>query len=128
MVDVAILNTTEDTVALLCEIVADEGWSATGDFIVEFRRGRQDVNAFFQKHQPKVVIYDLAIPYKENWQFLVERVVPASGLSHGQFVLTTTNKGVLEQIVGQTPAIELIGKPFDIDEIIQAVRRAVALA
>jgi len=128
MIDVAILNTSEDTIALLCEIVTEEGWSATSDYIVEFRRDRQDISAFFQKHQPKVVIYDLAVPYEENWQFLRECVVPASGLSHGQFVLTTTNKGALEQLVGQTPTIELIAKPFDIDEVVQAVHRAMGVS
>lgn len=126
MADVVILNTTPDTIALLREVVEDEGWSAVGDFIVDFRQGRKDIGAFFQEHQPHAVIYDLAIPYQENWQFLVETVVPASGHTHKHFVLTTTNKRALEQIVGSTPALELIGRPFDLDEIIQAVRRALA--
>lgn len=126
MVDIAILNTSEDTIALLREVVADEGWSAVSDFIALFRHGQQDIGAFFREYQPRAVLYDLSIPYEENWRFLLEQVVPASGMSLSNFVLTTTNKKVLEQTVGATPAIELVGKPFDIEEIVAALRRALS--
>ena len=124
MVDVVVLNTSEDTLALLHEVLDEEGLSSVGDFIVGFRQGKQDIAAFFQKHQPRAILYDLAIPYDENWQFLVDTVIPASGMSRQSFVLTTTNKHALELIVGETPAIEMIGKPFDIEEIVEAVHRA----
>jgi hypothetical protein len=39
-------------------------------------------------------------------------------------VLTTTNKRALDALVGRTPAQELVGKPFDLDALVQAVRRA----
>ncbi len=38
-------------------------------------------------------------------------------------VLTTTNKRVLEALVGPTDVLELIGKPFDLDELFAAVAR-----
>ena len=45
---------------------------------------------------------------------------------HGRFVITTTNVGALRAWVGPADAIELIGKPFDLDEMTQALRRVLA--
>ena len=42
------------------------------------------------------------------------------------FVLTTTNKPALDALVGPTDALEIIGKPFDLDQLVAAVRRALA--
>jgi len=69
-----------------------------------------------------VIVYDIAPPYEENWQFL-QLVKDAQQAQGRQFVLTTTNKAVLERLVGQTDAIEIIGKPFDLDEIVTAVKK-----
>jgi hypothetical protein len=41
-------------------------------------------------------------------------------------VLTTTNRTVLELLVGPTNSIELIGRPFDLETIVQGVKRALA--
>ena len=43
-----------------------------------------------------------------------------------EFVLTTTNKPALEQLVGDTEALEIIGKPYDLRRVIDAVRAALA--
>jgi hypothetical protein len=39
-------------------------------------------------------------------------------------VLTTVNKAALDLLVGPTPAFELVGRPYDLDHILQAVHRA----
>ena len=41
-----------------------------------------------------------------------------------RFVLTTTNKAVLERLVSPTPAHELVSKSYDLDALVAAVRRA----
>jgi hypothetical protein len=43
-----------------------------------------------------------------------------------QFVLTTTNKPALEKLVGETDALEIIGKPYDLRQVVAAVRTALA--
>jgi len=45
-----------------------------------------------------------------------------------RFVLTTTNKPALDQLVGETEAIEIIGKPYDLDQVVAAVRSALGQA
>ncbi len=44
------------------------------------------------------------------------------------YILTTTNKCALEAFVGEAPALELMGKPYDIDTLVDAVRRALPTA
>jgi DNA-binding NtrC family response regulator len=125
---IAVINTSIETIELIENTLEDEGFEVVAELIITFKRGTRDIAAFFAEHQPQVVIYDIAIPYEANWQFALENVIPRSELAPQQFIFTTTNKAVLEMLVGPTPAIELVGKPFDLEEIIQAVRNAMAQA
>jgi DNA-binding NtrC family response regulator len=40
------------------------------------------------------------------------------------FIITTTNKPALDKLVGETEAIEIIGKPYDLQQVVDAVRSA----
>ncbi len=120
---VAVINTTLETIAVLQEVLEDEGFTVVSAYILDFKRGKRDLSTFFATHQPQVVVCDIALPYVENWTFFHKAVLAAEFLPEEQFVLTTTNKKVLEELVGATRAIELIGRPFDLDTIIAAVQR-----
>lgn len=122
---VAILNTSSEVIEILQMVIEDEGFSAATGFTLDFKRGKQDLEAFFQMHQPSAVIYDIAIPYEENWEFLQQRVIRASGLDRSSFIITTTNKEVLQRLIGPIEALEIVGKPFDLDELVTIVRRIV---
>ena len=120
---VAILNTSQDVIDVLRDVCEDAGMDVVTGYIVDFRRGERDLGAFLTEHRPQVIIYDIALPYRENWQYFAT-VRALSGLPDGAFVLTTTNKTVLEALVGPTGSFELVGKPFDIDQIVAATRHA----
>lgn len=122
---VAIVNTSEDVVKLLRDALELEGFRTVADYVINYRTTREDLDAFFAEHDPDVVIWDIAIPYDENWAFF-QRVQQSNGGNRRQFVVTTTNKRALESIVGPTAAFEIIGKPYDLDLVIAAVRRAVS--
>ena len=119
---VAVINSNEEIVDTIRLMLDDDGIRSVAGHVADFKRGRQDFIAFLTEHDPAVIIYDIAPPYEENWRFF--QLIKGSQESQGrEFVLTTTNKAVLERLVGQTDAIEIIGKPFDLDEITTAVKK-----
>lgn len=121
---VAIVNTSEELSAMLAAVFRMEGFRTVVAYIPDLKRGQPSIEAFLAQNRPHVVVWDIAIPYEENWAFF--QTVSQSEIGQRyRFVLTTTNKAALERLVGETPAHELVGKPFDIDEIVAAVRRAV---
>jgi CheY-like chemotaxis protein len=122
---IAILNSTQASIDLLQSILENEGFATVSDFIVDFREGRKDIVAFFKAYQPNAVVYDIALPYIQNWRFFKEHVLAVHVLPEQNFIITTTNKQILELLVGGTNSIELVGKPADAVEIIQAVRKIV---
>jgi DNA-binding response OmpR family regulator len=66
---------------------------------------------------------DVSPPYEESWN-LLRLLRDTEALRRRVFVLTTTNKRVLEDLVGPTEAYEIVGKPFDMAEVARAVRAA----
>ncbi len=122
---VAIINTSDDLLALLKEVVEGDGYHAVTAFTRDFRDGQRDIGAFITEHNPQVIIWDIAIPYDANWHYF--RTVQGMDIVEGRaFVLTTTNKRALDELVGPTDTMELIGKPFDLDVLSQALADALA--
>ncbi len=121
---VAILNMSPDFMEVVAEILDMEGFRSVADYIIEYRTGKKDIRAFFDEHQPVVVIYDIAMPYEANWEFF-QHVRQVSGLRDCRFVVVTTNKKALDGLVGEMGSLEVIGKPFDLDAMIAAVTRSV---
>ena len=80
---------------------------------------------FMSQHRPQVIVFDVSFPYKSNWQRF--REFRALGYEcRVPVVLTTTNERALTECVGSTEALEIVGKPYDLDQLVTAVRRALA--
>jgi CheY-like chemotaxis protein len=122
---IAVFNSSEDTVELLRTALEAEGFQTVAGRIPDVKKGDLDLIDFVNHHTPAVILYDISPPYDANWRFL--RLVRSSeSLKKHQFVLTTTNKPALEQLVGETEALEIIGKPYDLRQVVDAVRTALA--
>jgi CheY-like chemotaxis protein len=85
--------------------------------------GADAVRTFVANHRPDVIVFDVSFPYDHNWQRCREfhdvhdtRQIPV--------VLTTTNIDALAEMVGATPALEIVGKPYDLQRLADAVERA----
>lgn len=119
---VAVFNTSEDTTDLLRYVLEENGFVVVAAFTHLLRDGRLDFSSFMQQHRPKVIVYDIAVPYEPNWR-LYEHFRDSPACRDVTFVLTTTNVAQVRRIAGGEPELhEIIGKPYDLGEIVRAVR------
>lgn len=123
---VAIINNAIESIELLNQALVDQGFATIEAYVIEFKRGMRDLDTFFHEHRPQAVIWDIAVPYIDNWKFFQTHVLGRQLLPASCFVVTTANRMVLDLLVGPTDAIELIGSPSDLALIVAAVKRAIA--
>jgi CheY-like chemotaxis protein len=120
---IAIFNSSSEVLELLREVMESIGHATVTAHIDDLKRGRIDMITFVDQYHPDCIIYDVAPPYDANWTFL--RLMMSSNALRGRaFVVTTTNKRALDELIGPNEVIELVGKPFDLDQIRDAVTRA----
>jgi CheY-like chemotaxis protein len=120
---IAIFNSSEDTVEMLRTTLEAEGFQTVVGHIPDVKRGELDLIEFISHHAPMIVVYDISPPYDANWRFL--RLVRNTEAMRGlRFIITTTNKPALDRLVGDTEALEIIGKPYDLQRVTDAVRSA----
>ena len=124
---IAVFNSSDDTVEMLRTALEADGLHTVSGHIGELKKGELDFVAFVEHHRPAVIVYDISLPYDTNWNFL--KLVRSSLLAQScRFILTTTNKPALDKLVGETEALEIIGKPYDLDRVVAAVRAALGQA
>jgi DNA-binding NtrC family response regulator len=125
---VAIVNTSPDTVELLRIVLENAGFVVVSAYTHELRSAHVNIEALIRQYAPRLIIYDIAPPYEKNWrEFLTTAAMPA--LKGINFVVTTTNARHVKDVAGQDQQVyEIVGKPYDLDLLVQAVRDAVGVA
>src|SRR6266849_4719395 len=109
----------------ICQALEDAGHATVVAHVDDLKRGRIDMVEFVEQHHPDVIVYDVAPPYDTNWTFL--RVMRNSKVMQGRaFVVTTTNKKALDELIGPSDVVELLCKPYDLEQIVKSVNRALA--
>jgi len=107
---IAIFNTNSEVLELVRESLQQAGFQAVIAHIDDLKRGRLDMIQFVEEHKPDVIVYDVAPPYDTNWTFL--RLMRNSKVMQERaFVVTTTNKRALEELIGPNDVVELLCKP-----------------
>jgi len=121
---VAVFNTSPDTVAMLRYHLESGGFIVVGVMTYELRDGEIDLEHLVHQHRPSVVIYDIAPPYDQNVR-LLRHFQSRPALQACEFVLTSTNSARVSSLVSSDePVFEIIGKPYDLNEILRAVQEA----
>jgi|1186.fasta_scaffold226127_2 DNA-binding response OmpR family regulator len=119
---VAVFNTSEDTTDLLRFVLEHAGFTVVTAFTNRLRDAEVDFSAFMHEHQPAVIVYDVSIPYEQNWR-LFEHFRDSPACRDVGFVITTTNVQQLRKVAGPGPELhEIIGKPYDLDAVVRSVR------
>ena len=120
---IAIFNTNQEVLDLVRESLQQAGYATVVAHIDDLKRGRLDMIQFVEEHKPDVIVYDVAPPYDTNWTFL--RLMRNSKVMQGRaFVVTTTNKRALEELIGPNDVVELLCKPYDLQQIVDACTAA----
>lgn len=123
-VAVAIINSNPDLVRRLRFYLESAGLVVFEMHIEQIRAGTADVAGFVEQHDPRVIVYDVAPPYKENWNFM-EHLRSSPGFEKRKFVLTSMNVDRVHEVVGNDEAVyEIVGLDEDLRTIVQAVKQA----
>lgn len=122
---VSIFNSNDDTVELLRMFLELKGFVVSSGHLSDIKRGRLDLPAFLNQHRPKAIIYDLAPPYEQSWN-LLKRLRDDGPMAGYKILLTTTNQKRVEEVIGVTDVLEIVGKPYDLEAIADGVARLIA--
>ena len=126
---VALFNASDDTVEMVRHMLDGAGVHCLVNCrFADLRKGVVDFPEYLREHDPHVVIFDISPPYEQNWTFF--RTFRDDTAMHGRgLVLTTTNKDRLDEVVGHdSRAIEVVGKPYDLQQIMMAIAAALRRA
>ena len=122
---VAILNSNDDTVEMLRMMLESEGMVAVSAHVSAMRRGQFDFAGFLAEHDPAVIIYDVIPPYETSWRFF-EHLRNMPTMANRAYVLTSTNPERVRQATSaEEPVFEIMGKPYDLQQIVEAVKNAI---
>jgi CheY-like chemotaxis protein len=120
---VAVFNSNDDTVELIRAWFEREGIVVVSAHLDEVKRGSFDLPSFVEQHKPSAVLFDIAPPYDRSWLF-VQHLITTSPLAGLPAVFTTTNERHVREVAGPADVIELVGKPYDLDLLLERVRSA----
>ena len=121
---VALFNASDDTIDMVQKLLTESGGEQTLIWchFADLRKGIVDFGRYMDKHNPEVVIFDLSPPYDENWRFF-KTMRDANAMQGRGVVLTTTNKNRLDEVLGEdSHALEVVGRPKDLQQIDAAIK------
>src|SRR3954468_6607718 len=120
----AIFNTSPDLVDVVRRAFEPAGIVVVSVLTYQIREAAVDLENFLKQHNPDVIVYDIAPPYDANWQLFLH-IRSLEAMQGRKIVLTAMNKKHVEALGGRDETIyEIVGKPYDLNRIVRAVKEA----
>ena len=121
---VALFNASDDTIDIVQTLLtaSDGEQRLISCYFADLKKGIVNFDKYMDRNNPEVVIVDLSPPYDENWHFFEEMRGSETMKGRG-VVLTTTNKARLDEVLGaDSHALEVVGRPQDLQQIGAVIR------
>jgi len=119
---VVLFNQNPDALVSLARLIESAGFDVVSAPLPEVRNGRCDADDIMERHDPAVVVYDIGPPYEENWEKF--QICRATSMRDRRFVITSANPAHLQRLAGRDERIYEIEQPWDLDNIVHAVKEA----
>jgi len=119
---VAIVETNQDIAEMLRLLLTQEGYRVVTVPLADLVQGQGEPGALLATHDPDVIIWDIGYPYADHWARFQRLWLHRSARGRG-FILTTTNPDLFAAIHETAPGVVLFSKPYDLDQLLEAVRR-----
>lgn len=121
---VAVINSNDDLVEMLRLSFEQAGFLVVSAHVDAIKRGVTNLTDFVRAHKPNVIVFDLVPPYDRSYRF-VEHLRGIDALTGCQFVLTSTNPNRVHELAKTSEEVfEVVGKPYDLEQITRAVKEA----
>lgn len=102
-----------------------EEWAKSADITVlgVGHDGKQAVE-LFEKHKPRIVVLDLMMPYYDGFYAMenIRKIDPDAKF----LVLTADITDVTKKRLDQMTSISLMYKPYDLDDVINEIKKLVS--
>jgi len=119
----AVFNTSPDLIDLVRRAFEPAGIVTVSLLTYQIREGAIDLEAFIRQHNPRVIVYDVAPPYDANWA-LFQHISRMDVMRGREYIVTSANSKHVETLSAGQPVYEIVGKPYDLDRLVHAVKEA----
>ncbi|HVS03277.1 MAG TPA: hypothetical protein VMT16_10955 [Thermoanaerobaculia bacterium] len=106
---VGVVGTGRDVRGLLGDVLEDEGYETV---CLAAERGELPVDqilVFVADHDPDVIVFDLASPFRDNW-FALERLQRARVMRGRRLLVTTPDWGLAQELLCDQQVWEIAGR------------------
>lgn len=120
---VTIINTSQDYLDSMRLLLNAEGFVVDAMNIADIKMGVIDVKSRIADADPRVILYDIAFPYRDNWA-QCQNIMSLDICKGREFILTTPNIDALEKLVGvNVGAHEIIDRELDLKKIVDRIKK-----
>jgi DNA-binding response OmpR family regulator len=121
---ILIINSSPDTSDMLEEFFLVQGWTTAVCPLRPLREGAMPGAGLMATYRPDAILLDVAIPYEANW-LIVQQLRNDTDVTC-PIVVTTTNEAAVQRLISVDERIlEIIGKPYDLNQLHESVLAAV---